>query len=479
MRTLKYIVLALLLLPAVLLLATGAPEADPIPADRTVVEYWEKWTGYEQQSMQEIIDAFNDTVGRDKHIYVRYLSTAAINQKTLVATAAGTPPDIAGLWDSNIVQYAAQDALEPLDDLAAAAGITEHTYKRTYWESCHYNGHLYALVSTPGVVALLYNRVAFEKAAPELRAAGLNPNRPPRTLQELDRYADVLTRRDPATGRVTRTGYFPMEPGWYVPYTWMWFGGRIWDDAAKRFTLTDPRVVASFDWIASYSRRLGKEATAEFRGGLGTVDSPQNGFLVDYVAMEQQGPWMANYIDHARPDLQRLLWPKDVERQRPFPDRRRNYFWAAAPFPSAVPGLDRVTYATFDAVVIPRGAKHKKEAFEFIAYLNRQDVMEKLCTAHCKNSPLVRVSESFIRNHPNPYIDVFESLAASPNAHGVPQIPIWQEVYDELNNLGQQMTVLKGDAATSLAEIQVRLQASYDHFAAKQRDLAALSAGSN
>ena len=61
----------------------------------------------------------------------------AINQKTLIATAAGAPPDIAGLWDSNIVPYAAEDALEPLDEWAARYGIVEGTYKKVYWEACH------------------------------------------------------------------------------------------------------------------------------------------------------------------------------------------------------------------------------------------------------------------------------------------------------------------------------------------------------
>ena len=34
-----------------------------------------------------------------------------------------------------------------------------------------------------------------------------------------------------------------------------------------------------------------------------------------------------------------------------------------------------MTYATFDALVIPRGAKHKREAFQFLAYLNRGDAV--------------------------------------------------------------------------------------------------------
>jgi multiple sugar transport system substrate-binding protein len=474
-RALKLILISLVIVPAVALIAFGPRGAEDVPDGRVVVEYWEKWTGNEEQQMRQIVDAFNDTVGRDKNIFVRYMSISAINQKTLVAIAAGTPPDVAGLWDSNIVPYAAEDALEPLEEMAARHGIVDGTYKKVYWDACHYDGHLYALVSTPACVALLYNRLAFEQSAADLRAAGLDPTRPPRTLQEMDRYADALTKKD-ASGRVSRAGYFPLEPGWYVPYTWMWFGGQIWDPATGKLKLTDPKVVAAFDWIANYTRKLGPSAANEFRGGLGNFDSPQNGFLVDYVCMEQQGPWMANYIEHLRPDLQRLRWPRDVELTKPMLDRRQNYSWAFTPFPSSVPGLDGVTYATFDSLVIPRGAKHKREAFEFIAYVNRQDVMERLNTLHCKNSPLAKVSRAFLDRHPNPYIQVFEDLANSPNARGVPQIPIWPEIFDELTSVGQAMSVGRVNAEDALAEAQKRLQASLDKYLEKQRQRRQLAA---
>jgi multiple sugar transport system substrate-binding protein len=474
-RALKAAFLLLLVLPALALIAFGPRSSEQLPPDRVVVEYWEKWTGNEERQMRQIVDAFNDTVGREKGIFVRYMSTSAINYKTMVAIAAGTPPDIAGLWDSNIVPYAAQGALEPLEEMAAAHGITNGSYKRVYWDACHYDGHLYSLVSTPAAVALLYNRVAFEACATELRAAGLDPNRAPRTIAELDAYADALTRKSPS-GRVTRAGYFPLEPDWYVPYIWMWWGADLFDAQTGKINLTAPKVVAAFDWIASYSRKLGRDAATEFRGGLGNFDSPQNGFLVNYVLMVQQGPWMANYIDQLRPELQRLLWTREQEMTRPILERRKNYAWAAAPFPSAVEGLENVTYGTFDALVIPRGAKYKNEAFEFIAYVNRQDVMEKLCTLHCKNSPLATVSDTFLSRHPNPYISVYEELANSPNARGVPQIPIWQEVFDELQlNVAQRLALLETDSATALKSAEVRLQASYDSFVEKQRARAALA----
>src|SRR5580700_2431339 len=88
-------------------------------------------------------------------------------------------------------------------------------------------------------------------------------------------------------------------------------------------------------------------------------------------------------------------------------------------------------------------SRHKTEAFEFIAYVNRQDVMEKLNKLHCKGSPLAKVSDDFLNNHPNPYIRIFERLASSPNAQTVPQIPIMPEVVDDLNALSQRISLLQ------------------------------------
>src|SRR5688572_26522904 len=123
MHPLKLIGLALCALPAAALLTFGPRGDDEVPPGSVVVEYWEKWTGAEEQQMRAIIREFDDTVGRDKNIHVRYLSAGDVRQKTLVAIAAGVPPDIAGLWDHTLVQYAALDALEPLDELAHEAGI--------------------------------------------------------------------------------------------------------------------------------------------------------------------------------------------------------------------------------------------------------------------------------------------------------------------------------------------------------------------
>jgi ABC-type glycerol-3-phosphate transport system substrate-binding protein len=458
----KYVVMGLLIVPALLILAFGPSSDTPVPKDRVVIDYWEKWTSDEEAAMRVIVNDFNNSQDR---IFVRYVSTSNVNQKTLVATAAGVPPDVAGLWDTNMVQFASLDALMPLDDLAKKAGIGPSTYKPVYWKACHYNGHLYALVSTPMSCALHYNTDQFTEV-------GLDPSQPPQTLQELDADAQRLDKRD-ARGRLIRTGFLPTVPGWYVNFSYLWFGGNIWDEQTHKFTLTDPRVVDSFKWIQSYSKRLGKDAVSEFSSATGNFDSPQNPWLNGTLTMTQQGPWMAFYVRNLNPAMSGLI-NGDFNTDAPLADRRKVMHWAAAAFPAwqydpAVPPPKDVTLCEFDTLVIPRGSKHPSEAFEFMSYVTQQKVMEKLCNSHCKNSPLEAVSDEFLHHHRNPYIDVFERLADSPNAHGTPQIPIFPEVNDDLGVLVQKMALLHGEPLEELQKLQDRLQQKYDAFAEKQR----------
>jgi ABC-type glycerol-3-phosphate transport system substrate-binding protein len=283
---------------------------------------------------------------------------------------------------------------------------------------------------------------------------------------------------------VIRAGFLPMEPDWYIELTAWWFGGDMFDAKTQKFTLDRPENLRAFEWIRSYTVKLGTPVMMELRNNKKQFDSPQNPFMARTVAMEQQGPWMANFIwtlTHTEPWTPTMSELK-VPRAREFelPNRLDNYEWAAAPFPSVAkrdatgrptgePLLKDVTYCDFDTLSIPRGAKHRKEAFEFIAYVNRQAVMEKLCMLHCKGTPLRKVSEYFMTRHPNPYIDVFETLASSPNARSLPKVPIWPEVAEELINESQAVYMLEKSPEEAVRDAQSRCQAKYDAYLDAQR----------
>ncbi len=93
--------------------------------DRVVIEYWEKWTGFEADAIRTVVDDFNASQDR---IYVNYSSVSQIDHKLMLATAGGVPPDVAGVYARMLPVYSENKALTPLDAMAAAAHITRDQY---------------------------------------------------------------------------------------------------------------------------------------------------------------------------------------------------------------------------------------------------------------------------------------------------------------------------------------------------------------
>ncbi|NUQ70228.1 MAG: ABC transporter substrate-binding protein [Chthonomonadales bacterium] len=409
----------------------------PARPGRIEITYWEKWTSFEGDAMRAVVDAFNR---KQRRIYVKLLTVSGIENKTLMATAGGNPPDVAGLYGPNVAQYADDGAIMPLDDFCRKAGIARSNYIPCYWDICVYQGRVYALPTAPASTALHYNRRM-------LADAGLDPDQPPKTIEELDDYAERITRRD-AQGRIVKAGFMPSEPGWW---NWGWgcvFGGKLWD-GGSRITANAPENIRAFEWIRSYSQKYGASDLQTFRSGFGNFSSPQNAFLAGEVAMELQGVWMHNFISMYAPKLQ----------------------WAAAPFPHPAdrPDLARQTFVDLDILVIPRGAAHPREAFEFIAYVQSQEGMELLCMGQRKHSPLINVSERFWRTHPNPYVRLFSDLARGPNAISPPKLPLWPEYGSELSNAFDEIALLKKTPAQALDAVQARMQPKLDQWLAIAR----------
>lgn len=400
---------------------TRPPKLD----NRVHVSYWEKWNGFEFDAIKAVVDKFNKSQDR---ITVDILSISNIENKTTLAVSGGVPPDLAGLYGYNIPQYVDNNAIMPLDDMAREAGIKKEQYVPIYWDACFYQNKLVALPTAPAANALHYNVDMMIKA-------GLDPQKPPQTIEELDAMADKLTQK--SGKKIKVAGFMPGEPGWW---NWSWvyyFGGSLWDGKDK-ITADSKENIAAFKWIRSYSDRLGPTALQSFRSGFGNFASPQNGFMDEEVAMEIQGVWMYNFINQYKPKLK----------------------WAAAPFPSIAsrPDLKNTTVGEEDVIVIPRGAEHPKEAFEFIKFLQSQKGMELLCMGQRKNSPLVDVSPEFIKNHPNPYIKLFSDLPRSKNAIRTPPIGIWQEYMTELNTAFDEVTLETKTPEQALHDVQTRIQ---------------------
>jgi ABC-type glycerol-3-phosphate transport system substrate-binding protein len=408
------------------------------------ITYWEKWTKFEGEACRKTVEAFNKKhAGR---IHVNLVTITQIERKLLVAIAGGNPPDVAGSYAFCIYPYADRSALVPLDEHLADAGITREDYIPVFWDMCAYRDRVWALPTTPATVALHWNKRLFGESAKELDAADLSAERAPLTIDELNRYADVLTKVD-AEGNLTQVGFLPQEPGWW-PWAWgHWFGGELWD-GHETITADCPENVRAFEWIASYSRKHGVKNIQKFASGFGNFSSPQNAFLSGMVAMELQGVWMHNFIDMYAPGME----------------------WGAAPFPgeTAPPGVDRldpkeaVSIADQDVIVIPRGSRHPREAWEFIRFVNSPEGMEILCMGQRKFSPLRQVSAEFWEKHPHPYITLFRDLAESPHVAYAPKTGVLREYQREMANAFDTVRNLRAEPAEALAEVRTRMQRSLD-----------------
>ncbi len=88
--------------------------------------------------------------------------------------------------------------------------------------------------------------------------------------------------------------------------------------------------------------------------------------------------------------------------------------------------------------------------------------MEKLTLGQRKFSPLARLSDEYIRRHPNPYIGVFIDLAKSPNARFCPRLSIWLEYRDELTVAANRSETMTATPADSLGDVQKRSQSKFD-----------------
>src|SRR6478735_264678 len=437
----------------------GCSKSSPKQAPRHIT-YWEKWTGFEGEAMDAVIDDFNyrevahaKTDPNYAPIEVEKVTISKIEQKLLIAIAGGNPPDLAGHYSFAVAAYADHGALTDLGPLLAKSGFDRSRYIDHYVELGEYRGKTWALPLVPASTALVYNKRLFKEA-------GLDAERPPSTIEEFDAYAEKLTRWEVTLPngethlesgylpnvptqrkRLVQAGFLPGEPSWWL-YGWGdFFGGRLLD-GPETISAANPANIRAFNWVASYSTKLGVDLVKRFRSGFGNSSSPKSAFLSGKVAMVLQGVWIHNYVEKYAPGLQ----------------------WGAAPFPYPAdhPELANTSHAEADVLMIPRGSPHPEEAFQFMQYASTQAVLEKLCLGQQKFTPLKNVSDEFWHAHPNPYIRLFRELGTSKNAVGIPQTGIWNEYKRELDNAVDLIQTLKQPAAVALSEVESKMQAALD-----------------
>jgi multiple sugar transport system substrate-binding protein len=244
---------------------------------RTVIRFWNGFTGPDGKTMEAIVHQFMDE-NPNVRVRMQIIPWGTYYDKVTLALAYGGAPEVFILHATRMPEFASYEALHPLDDLYAAerassgtSPLNETNFAPIPWHASFYEGHQYALPLDVHPIGLYYNTRLFE-AAGIVDAAGRA--KPPTDWDGFLDAAQRLTRDTDGDGRVDQWGF---------NYTWQrtnfitfmaQYGGSILSPDGKRGALSSPECLqaadAMHDLIYRYRvapRPEGVDAWLAFRQG--------------------------------------------------------------------------------------------------------------------------------------------------------------------------------------------------------------------
>lgn len=194
------------------------------------------------------------------------------------AQASGSGfPDLVNIDIPFYSYLSSKNILAPLDSMIAkSTAIKMSNYYQGPKESVLYNGKTYGIPFTTNTLVLFYNKTLFKKA-------GLDPNKPPKTWDELYAYAKKLN--DPANSVSGLMFSFPDSVnGTFQILPWIQMAGHDWN------SLNNPAVADVFKYLKRF-----------FDEKLASSDSFTNGqdprpFVGQLAAMQVVGPWALDFL---------------------------------------------------------------------------------------------------------------------------------------------------------------------------------------
>jgi len=340
-----------LALPAALglgLLAAGCGGGEEAEGGRTRVVFWHSFVNSTIPALDELVARF-EREHPDIDLVPQYIPTGdALVQKLITAVRSNTAPDVSWIHADYLEDLVAADAIYPMsefidgpDGLSPADLADIYPALLTY---ASYRGTLYSLPMEATNLGLLYNRDLF-------REAGLDPDRPPATWDELVAYSQRLTLDRNGDGRFERIGFaVPVSPGtgpdgpwmvWQFTAFLMQAGGDIIDSGQTRVLYAhEPGRQALNLWKRLFDLQNQRQFSNEY----------QSTFVSQQAAMMLDGPWNL-------PNYPRLL---------------RGIDWGIAPLPAGPDGPATVVGGEYLAIF--RQSAHPEAAWTFVKWVASPEI---------------------------------------------------------------------------------------------------------
>ncbi len=417
----NFSILCLLVIFSLLLGACG-PARDP-----NALQVWIEW-GDNPKQIQELFDKYTAETG------VKVQVTAPVDSdKILPALTGSNPPDILVLSGGDLAKSYYKEGL--IDELSGAiqdGKIDMDDFFPAPLSMCRQGGLILCLPWGTDAYALFWNKDLFE-------AAGLDPERPPATIEELVEFADKLTIVD-ANGKITQMGFIPNLSWSHTDLYVRNFGGFWYSDDGTQLTVNSQPMIDALTWQQQFFTKYGADNIQKFASSFGEYASPDAPFYAGKVAMMVEGEWQVgpNFIPALKPEL--------------------NYGVTAFPPPAAHPERAGTIVNQGTVVVIPAGAKDKAASAKLLAWMMRPEIVaEEFCfNANLPTSKKAAEAQCF--KDLGPKFQVFVELMASPNAFAIITSPISLELNDALGAAEERILLKGADPKTELDAIQAEFE---------------------
>ncbi|GHV44276.1 sugar ABC transporter substrate-binding protein [Spirochaetia bacterium] len=367
------------------------------------------------ESLQKIYTDYEKLTGTKVNYSV--LGVNNYFQKMVVELSSNTDAyDLIYLMSPQFLQYASNGWLYPVDSLLADKSVTNDSLldmgnlMTSSVDALRYEGKLYGIPVASLTVLLYYRKDLFQ-------AAGLDPNKPPKTWDEFRDYAIKLHKNGIAGMGMRGARSAGGSEGliWHWPMVLYSFGGDFVKDFPQDMTpvLNSPEAVKSVEYFADLLKNYSIKGatTGNYEDITVAVQQGDLAMWIDGAAM------VRNYID---PDKSKTK--EDMVGFVPIP---------TGPAPGK-PGPLNV-----HSINIPAHSKNKERAWDFIQWSTSQDVLVKMSI----EGNLVTVSRKTVYDNPEfkqvnnigngAWLAAMnESLANYARAQYRPLTPEWPEVAD-------------------------------------------------
>ncbi len=373
---------------------TGTETAGEKPKEKVKITYWHIFPEGDvfKKVHDKLIKDFNAS---QDEVYVEDLGISFFDFLSKMDTAipAGTGPDVGfmGLGDNNF--RASSGVLANLKPYIDKDGFDMSQFYEYAVKDVTYDGGIYGMPMIWGTRMLVYNKQMF-------RDAGLDPENPPKTLEQLEEYADKLTKVD-AKGNIKVMGFHPsLGNASFMDYL-DGRGGSFFDDKDNP-TITSQTVLDTLKWYVDMTNKYGVKQAQSLKSSSATTGIDP--FLAGYVAMEVN-------VD----DFYKKLSESDID-----------YGICSIPIP-ANGGVRAATGDGFDLEVFDHGDPAKVEAaWKFVSYMTNVENQQYWAVQNkwpVANQKAMETSEE-IKADPNWQTIVADMPYAVPNRY-IPKAKNW------------------------------------------------------